>query len=95
MAALAAVEAKDLPGLLSLHAHDGVFIDPHFPEPAMRGRSAIERGHVWAFAGMRSFGLTEADDGRITRLQAYEPYGPPGVAGVVLRLARLTPRWRR
>ena len=31
----------------------------------------------------------EAADGRVTRLQAYEPYGPHGIIGAFLSLARL------
>jgi ketosteroid isomerase-like protein len=31
----------------------------------------------------------EAADGRITRMQAYEPYGPHGIVGVFLFLGRL------
>ncbi len=32
--------------------------------------------------------LLEARDGKIQRLQAYVPYGPPGVAGLLTRLTR-------
>lgn len=35
----------------------------------------------------------DATHGRITRMQAYEPYGPPGIAGVFLFLARLKDRF--
>ena len=34
----------------------------------------------------------ETANGRITRLQAYEPYGPPGVVGFFIGLARLKQR---
>lgn len=34
----------------------------------------------------------ETRDGLITRLQAYEPYGPNGIGGIVLGLARLRRR---
>jgi ketosteroid isomerase-like protein len=34
----------------------------------------------------------ETVNGRITRLQAYEPYGPPGVVGFFIGLARLKRR---
>jgi ketosteroid isomerase-like protein len=37
--------------------------------------------------------IFEAVDGRITRLQAYEPYGPHGIIGMFLWLARLTRRF--
>jgi ketosteroid isomerase-like protein len=36
----------------------------------------------------------EARDGRITALRAYAPYGPPGLGGVALALARLARRAR-
>jgi ketosteroid isomerase-like protein len=36
--------------------------------------------------------VIEARDGRITRLQAYEPYGPPGILGLFLGFTRLS--WR-
>jgi ketosteroid isomerase-like protein len=36
--------------------------------------------------------IFEAVDGRITRLQAYEPYGPHGMIGTFLWLARLVRR---
>lgn len=34
----------------------------------------------------------EVADGRITRMQAYEPYGPHGIVGIFLSLARLKRR---
>ena len=36
--------------------------------------------------------IFEVADGHITRLQAYEPYGPHGVMGMFLFFARLTKR---
>lgn len=39
--------------------------------------------------------VIEAMDGQITRLQAYLPYGPHGVGGVFLALARLRRRFTR
>jgi ketosteroid isomerase-like protein len=36
--------------------------------------------------------VMEARNGKITRLQAYEPYPAPGVAGLIRRLTRLA--WR-
>ena len=35
----------------------------------------------------------DATDGRITRMQAYEPYGPHGIMGVFLFLSRLKDRF--
>src|SRR5437763_6975549 len=39
--------------------------------------------------------IFETADGRITRIQAYEPYGPHGIMGVLLSLRRLTQRFSR
>lgn len=39
--------------------------------------------------------IFEVADGRITRMQAYEPYGPHGIVGVFLLLGRLTKRFAR
>ena len=39
--------------------------------------------------------IFETAEGRITRIQAYEPYGPHGIMGVFLFLARLTNRFSR
>lgn len=36
--------------------------------------------------------VVESRDGKITRLQAYVPYGPPGVAGLLTHLTRWV--WR-
>jgi ketosteroid isomerase-like protein len=33
--------------------------------------------------------ILDVKDGLVTRLQAYEPYGPPGVVGIFLGLTRL------
>lgn len=39
--------------------------------------------------------IFEAADGHITRMQAYEPYGPHGIIGVFLFLGRLQKRFSR
>jgi len=39
--------------------------------------------------------ILEASDGRITRMQADEPYGPPGIVGVLSFLARLMNRFSK
>jgi ketosteroid isomerase-like protein len=36
--------------------------------------------------------VIETRNGRVTRLQAYEPYGPHGIVGLMLRITRLV--WR-
>jgi hypothetical protein len=38
-----AVMAKDIDAALATFADDAVLIDPHYPEPRMKGRVAIER----------------------------------------------------
>jgi ketosteroid isomerase-like protein len=124
-----AVMAKDIETALALLAEDAVLIDPHYPEPCMRGRAAIERGLRWGLDSLEKPGFTlrnsalsgdigffevdtrhrlkigltiafdqvfvvEARDGRIARLQAYEPYPAPGVAGLIRRATRLAWRFR-
>jgi ketosteroid isomerase-like protein len=126
---LAAYEAKDPDAVLAYFAQDGVFIDPHFPEPRMVGHVAIRRGLEWAFKSLEQPGFTlrrlwldgesgalevethhrirdglradfpqvfvfEARNGLLTRLQAYEPYGPHGIQGAALALTRLARRVR-
>ena len=128
----AAIEAKDLDGMMSVFADDAVVIDPHFPTPRMQGKADITDGFRGAITGMRSFGYTivnyfesengqraavgtathhvvkqgmklnfpqvfifETADGRITRMQAYEPYGPHGIVGFFLFLGRLKNRFLR
>ncbi len=39
--------------------------------------------------------IFEAADGLLTRMQAYEPYGPNGIGGVFLSLVRLRRRFAR
>ena len=39
--------------------------------------------------------IFDVADGRITRMQAYEPYGPHGIAGFFLSLGRLVQRFVR
>ena len=65
----AAVEAKDLPALLHGMADDAVLIDPHYPQPEMRGKAAITKGLIWSFGSIEKFGFSivhyfEAADGR-------------------------------
>lgn len=112
--------AKDLEKALSCFADDAVLIDPHYPQPRMKGRAEIERGLRWGLSSLEKpgfsvrnravagaiefyevdtkhklkFGPTiafdqvfvmEVRDGQIARLQAYEPYPAPGIAGVIRR----------
>ena len=122
----AAVEAKNLDGVLRCFADDGVLIDPHYPTPRMAGKLAIAGGMSWLFwimntpsfkvihyfassdgqrvalevdtnhllrSGTRlrfsQVFIVETRDGLLTRLQAYEPYGPAGISGIALRLSHL------
>ena len=119
--------AKDIDAALSTFADDAVAIDPHYPEPRMKGRAAIERGLRWSLGSLDEPGFSirnsasngdisffevdtrhrlkiglvvafdqvfvvETHDGRIARLQAYEPYPAPGVAGLIRRATRIA--WR-
>ena len=124
---IAAFTAKNLDAVLAMFADDAVLIDPHYPEPRMKGCAAIERGIRWGLASLDKPGFSlrhsaingdigffevdtkhrlkigmtiafdqvfvmEARDGKITRLQAYEPYPAPSVAGLIRRASRLS--WR-
>jgi ketosteroid isomerase-like protein len=48
--ALAAFESKELARGLAMFAPDAVVIDPHYPQPEMRGMRAITRGMKWAMS---------------------------------------------
>jgi hypothetical protein len=122
-ALLEAFMAKDIEGALKFFAEDAVLIDPHYPEPRMKGLHAIERGLRWGLSSLEKPGFSirnrakvggieffecdtkhklslgptiafdqvfvvESRDGRITRLQAYEPYPAPGVAGIIRRASK-------
>ena len=127
--AFATVESMNLLATLALFADDAVVIDPHYPQPRMAGKAAIEQGLRWGFGSMRKMGfpivnyfeddtgrkavveiatshvlstgmkldfsqifVVEVRDGLVTRLQAYEPYGPTGIPGAILGVTRLV--WR-
>ena len=67
-------------------------------EAADGTKAAVEvaTSHVLAAGGMKlAFSqvfVVEARDGRITRLRAYTPYGPPGIGGMFLALTRVQRR---
>jgi ketosteroid isomerase-like protein len=117
---LDSVMAKDIHAAVGVFADDAVLIDPHYPEPRMAGRAAIERGLRWGLSSLEKPGFTirnrarqgaieffecdtkhklslgptiefdqvfvvETREGKIARLQAYEPYPAPGIAGVIRR----------
>lgn len=114
---------KDKAAVLAAFAPDGIFIDPHYPNPEMRGSTEIGAGLDWGFAGMERMQFTvigsfvsqdansgavetdcrhvltggrvlafqqvfvaEMNDGLLTRVRAYEPYGPGGVAMFMIKL---------
>lgn len=125
-----ALHARDKAGALDVIAEDAVFIDPHYPNPTMRGRAEISAGLDWSLSMMERFGfrivnhfvsadgkdvaafevdtnhrlkagrdlsfpqvfVTEVSDGKITKMQAYEPYGPNGLGGAFLGFERLKRR---
>lgn len=45
---LAAFENRDVVGASEIYADDGVFIDPHYPEPEYRGPEEIREALEWA-----------------------------------------------
>jgi ketosteroid isomerase-like protein len=55
----AAFESRDLAAVMALFANDAVVIDPHYPQPEMRGKAAIKRGFEWAFGNIEKPGFTE------------------------------------
>ena len=117
--------AKDIDAVLPMFADDAVLIDPHYPQPRMKGRAEIERGLRWGLSSLEKPGfkvrnravegglefyevdtkhkirhgptiafdqvfVVEMRNGKIARLQAYEPYPAPGIAGVIRRVTWLT-----
>lgn len=62
--------------------HAALEVDCHH---VLRGGRALEFRQVF---------VADGRDGTIARLQAYEPYGPGGLVGLVLRLTRLGRRLR-
>ncbi len=122
-------ESKNLDAFMDLFADDGVVLDPHYPNPEMRGKAAIRQGLEWAMGNMEQPGFTirnlwidgdkaavevdtnhvfkggmklvtdqvfviETRDGLITRIQAYLPYRPGGVGGLMAKATGLVWRMR-
>ena len=123
-AMLDAFMRKDIDAALQFFADDALLIDPHYPEPRMKGRVAIERGLRWGLSSLEKPGFSirnrarageieffecdtkhklslgptiafdqvfvvETRDGKITRMQGYEPYPAPGIAGIIRRVSKL------
>lgn len=49
---LNAFEKRDAAAAASMYAENGVFIDPHYPEPEYRGREAIRKALEWALTNI-------------------------------------------
>jgi len=63
-------------------------------------RAAVEVATAHVVRGGRQLRFVqtfviETQASRITRLQVYTPYGPPGLGGLLLGLLRLQRRWSR
>lgn len=56
---LDAVTAKNADAVLAAFTDDGVLIDPHYPDPEMRGKAAIAAGLEFGFGSMKTFGFDE------------------------------------
>lgn len=71
---LDAVTAKDTDVVVASFSEDGVFIDPHYPYPELRGKAAIREGLEWGFSSMKIFAFDNrryyynADDTSLTVL---------------------------
>lgn len=126
-ALFAAFLAKDLALVMNCFADDAIFYDPHYPQPRMVGRAAIEQGFAWGLNGLEKPGfelrhiwieensaVVEMDthhrlkggmeakfdqvfvfefrNSKLTRVQSYVPYRPPGIGGLIPRLTGLI--WR-
>lgn len=57
-AVFAAFTAMDLAAVMRHFADDAVLIDPHYPQPRMVGRAAIERGLAWGLGNLVKPGFT-------------------------------------
>ena len=67
-------------------------VDRYFGDGSEGGAIEVTSRHVLGngrIVGLQQMFVIEARGGLITRWQAYEPYGPHGIAGLIPRLARL------
>ena len=55
---LQAFMRKDLPAVMSYFAEDAIFYDPHYPQPRMVGKAAIEQGIAWGMSTLEKPGFT-------------------------------------
>ncbi len=54
---LRAFEAKNIQETVDCFAEDGLLVDPHYPEPTMRGKAAIQQGLEFAFGMLKQPGF--------------------------------------
>ena len=76
------------------------FTAVHYFEAADGQSAAVEMDTAHRLPGGRPLNfrqtfVIETRDGRVTRLQSYTPYGPPGIGGLILKLVRLRRRLPR
>lgn len=49
---------KDLPAIMAYFADDAVLYDPHYPQPRMVGKEAIQQGIAWGLSTLEKPGFT-------------------------------------
>lgn len=54
---IAAFSSKDLPKIMSYFADDAILYDPHYPQPHMVGKRAIEQGLAWGISSLEKPGF--------------------------------------
>lgn len=54
---LSAFTAKDMSTLMAAFADDAIFYDPHYPEPQVQGKEAIQQGFEFAFSMIQQPGF--------------------------------------
>ena len=69
---LQAFMAKDLAAALAFFADDAVLIDPHYPQPRMRGKAEIERGFKWGLASLETPGFSIRNRAISDAIEFYE-----------------------
>lgn len=55
---LQAFMQKDVARVMSFFADDAIFYDPHYPQPRMVGKAAIEQGMAWGMSTLEKPGFT-------------------------------------
>ena len=56
-AMLKAFLTKDLAKIMSYFAEDAILYDPHYPQPRMVGKAAIEQGIAWGMSSLEKPGF--------------------------------------